>query len=136
VGAVAGSLAIAALHDYRRRGQLMLLIMVGFGAMLFLFSRSELPMLSALLLLGVGAGQTGYMAINTTLLQTHASDAMRGRVMSIFFLDRGLVPVGTLAAGFASEAFGARTTVACMGAAVVILAVVALVTFPRLRAVE
>lgn len=136
IGAVAGSLTIAALSDYRRRGQLMLVIMAGFGTMLFLFSRSELPVLSAVLLLGVGAGQTGYMALNTTLLQTHASDAMRGRVMSIFFLNRGLVPVGTLVAGVASEAFGARAVVACMGLAVAGMAVTAMLRLPHLRAVE
>ena len=61
---------------------------------------------------------------------------MRGRVMSVFFLNRGLVPLGTLIAGFASEAFGARTTVAVMGATVVTLAIVAMVRVPRLKAVE
>lgn len=136
VGAVAGSLVIAALSDYRHRGRLMLLVMAAFGVMLVLFSRSQAPLLSAALLLGVGAGQTGYMALNTTLLQTHSSDVMRGRVMSIFFLNRGLVPVGTLLAGFASEAIGARTTVAIMGTVVLALALTAYVKIPRMRAVE
>ncbi|RIK44806.1 MAG: MFS transporter [Chloroflexi bacterium] len=135
-GAVAGSLLIAAKSDVRRRGQLMLLVMMGFGAMLFLFSRSQAPWLSVVLLFGVGAGQTGYMALNTTLLQTHSSDEMRGRVMSIFFLNRGLVPLGTLTAGFASEAFGATATVAGMGLAVIALAFLAYTRVPRLRSVQ
>jgi MFS transporter, DHA1 family, staphyloferrin A biosynthesis exporter len=133
VGALGGSLAVAALNNYRHRGRLMLLVMVLFGGMLVLFSWSSSPVLSYLLLFGVGAGQTSYMALNTTLLQTHASDEMRGRVMSIFFLNRGMVPLGTLAAGFASEAFGAPLTVSVMGTAVVLLAVVTLLRVPRLR---
>lgn len=136
VGALCGALTVAALNDYRQRGRLMLLVMVLFGGMLLLFSRSSSPVLSYLLLFGVGAGQTGYMALNTTLLQTHASDEMRGRVMSIFFLNRGLVPLGTVAAGVSSETIGAQWTVSIMATVVVCLALAAFVRVPRLRALE
>ena len=136
IGALCGALTVAALNDYRRRGQLMLFIMVGFGAMLILFSQSSWPQLSMLLLLGVGAGQTGYMAFNTTLLQTHASDEMRGRVMSVFFLNRGLVPLGTVGAGFAAEFIGAQWTVTIMGLVVVLLGLLTITRVPKIREVE
>jgi MFS transporter, DHA1 family, staphyloferrin A biosynthesis exporter len=136
IGALCGALTLAALSDYRRRGRLMLLVMILFGGMLIVFSQSSIPLLSYLLLFGVGAGQTGYMALNTTLLQTHASDEMRGRVMSIFFLNRGLVPLGTVAAGFAAQAFSPQLTVTVMGSVVVALAIVALIRVPRLRFLE
>ncbi|HMM41021.1 MAG TPA: hypothetical protein PKA95_03885, partial [Thermomicrobiales bacterium] len=111
----------------------MLLVMILFGAMLVLFSRSSIPLLSFALLFGVGMGQTGYMALNTTLLQTHSSDEMRGRVMSIFFLNRGMVPLGTVAAGFASEWVGVQATVTVMGLGVVLLALYAYLRVPRVR---
>lgn len=136
VGALCGSLVVASLNTYRHRGRLMLLVMVLFGGMLLLFSQSSNIWLSYALLFGVGAGQTSYMALNTTLLQTHSSDDMRGRVMSIFFLNRGLVPLGTVAAGFASEIFGAPLTVSVMAAVVVLLALATLFRSPRLRNVE
>jgi MFS transporter, DHA1 family, staphyloferrin A biosynthesis exporter len=136
VGALCGSLVIAALSNYRHRGRLMLLVMVLFGAMLLLFSQSSTVWLSFALLFGVGAGQTSYMALNTTLLQTHSSDEMRGRVMSIFFLNRGLVPLGTVGAGFASEAIGAPLTVTLMASVVVLLALLVLLRVPQLRDVE
>jgi MFS family permease len=129
-------LTIAALNDYRHRGRLMLYIMTGFGTMLLLFSLSSWPIVSGALLLGVGAGQTGYMAMNTTLLQTHASDEMRGRVMSVFFLNRGLVPLGTIGAGFAAEFIGAQWTVAIMASAVILLAVLTIARVPQVREVE
>jgi MFS family permease len=136
LGALSGALTLAALADYRRRGRLMVVTMMLFGAMLVVFSRSSVPLLSFLLLFGVGAGQTSYMALNQTLLQTHASDEMRGRVLSVFFLNRGMVPLGTVAAGFASEAIGPQWTVTVMGSVVVLLALTALVRVPRLRLLE
>lgn len=133
VGALSGALTVAAFGDKVRRGRTMLLVMLLFGAMLLVFSRSSAPLLSFLLLFGVGAGQTGYMALNTTLLQTHASDEMRGRVMSIFFLNRGMVPLGTVGAGFASEVIGVQWTVTIMSSVVVLLALTAFLRVPRLR---
>jgi MFS transporter, DHA1 family, staphyloferrin A biosynthesis exporter len=136
VGALTGSLVIAGMSRYQHRGRLMLLVLVLFGVMLLLFSQSSNAWLSYALLFGVGAGQTSYMALNTTLLQTHSSDEMRGRVMSIFFLNRGLVPLGTVGAGFASEAFGAPVTVSVMAAVIVLLALLTLLRVPQLRDVE
>jgi MFS family permease len=133
VGALCGALTVAALSEYPHRGRLMLAVMVGFGAMLILFSRASTPLLAYGLLFGVGAGQTGYLALNTTLLQTHSSDEMRGRVMSIYFLNRGLVPLGTVAAGFATEVIGAPWTVTIMGSVVVALALLSTIRVPRLR---
>jgi MFS transporter, DHA1 family, staphyloferrin A biosynthesis exporter len=136
VGALFGALTVASMGNYRRRGQLLLFIMIWYGALLVLFSRSTTPLLSCLLLFGVGAGQTGYLAFNMTLLQTHASDEMRGRVISFFYLNRGLVPLGTVAAGVAAEVFGVQPTVTAMGLAVAALGLFTLWRVPRVRGVE
>jgi MFS family permease len=136
VGALMGALTVASLNDYRRRGQLMLFIMIWYGALIFFFSRSTTPLLSAILLFGVGAGQTGYLAFNMTLLQTHAFDEMRGRVISFFYLNRGLVPLGTVVAGLAAEAFGVQLTVAVMGLIVAALGLTTLLRVPTMSTVE
>jgi MFS family permease len=102
--------------------------------MLFIFSRSTDPTLSYVLLLGVGAGQTTYMALNNTLLQTHSTDEMRGRVMSVFFLNRGLVPLGTVAAGFLTEFIGVQWTTSLMAFVLIALGLAAFAFLPRLRA--
>jgi predicted MFS family arabinose efflux permease len=136
IGAMAGALTIAATANMRNRGRYMLLLMILFGTMLLIFSRSSDPTLSFALLLGVGAGQTTYMALNNTLLQTHASDEMRGRVMSVFFLNRGMVPLGTVGAGFATEFIGVQWTVTVMAAMLVALGLAAFTFMPRLRALQ
>jgi len=132
-GALVGSLAVASLGDFQRKGRLMLAVMTGFGAMLILFSLSHWPPLSLLLLLGVGCGSTTYMAVNNTLLQVNASDEMRGRVLSVFFLNRGLVPLGTMLAGLTARFVGAPLTVSIMGAVVVVLALTLMIRVPVVR---
>jgi MFS transporter, DHA1 family, staphyloferrin A biosynthesis exporter len=133
IGAMVGALTIAALSGMRHRGKVMLVVMILFGVMLFLFSRSSYPLLSFVLLLGVGAGQTTFMALNNTLLQSLSSDEMRGRVMSIFFLNRGMLPLGTLGAGIATELIGVQLTVTIMASALVILGVVMFFRSPEVR---
>jgi MFS transporter, DHA1 family, staphyloferrin A biosynthesis exporter len=132
-GALVGSLAVASLGDFQRKGRLMLAVMTGFGAMLILFSLSHWPPLSLLLLLGVGCGSTTYIAVNNTLLQVNASDEMRGRVLSVFFLNRGLVPLGTMLAGLTARFVGAPLTVSIMGAVVVVLALTLMIRVPVVR---
>lgn len=133
IGAMFGALTIAALSGMRHRGTVMLLVMIMFGVMLLLFSRSQYPWLSFTLLLGVGAGQTTFMALNNTLLQTLSSDEMRGRVMSIFFLNRGMLPLGTLGAGLSTEFFGVQWTVTVMAATLVLLGMLMFFRSPEVR---
>ncbi|MEZ4570678.1 MAG: MFS transporter [Thermomicrobiales bacterium] len=136
IGAMIGALTIAGTSNIHNRGRIMLLVMVAFGIMLFAFSRSTDPTLSYALLLGVGAGQTTYMALNNTLLQTLSSDEMRGRVMSVFFLNRGMVPLGTVGAGFASEFIGVQWTVSVMAIMLIMMGLAAFTFLPRLRMLE
>lgn len=124
LGALAGALTVASLPNVRGRGRIMLAVLVGFGAMLVCFSLTGWAPLSFALLLGVGCGSTSYIAVNNTLLQTYASDEMRGRVMSVFFLNRGLVPLGTILAGFSARLIGPQHTVTIMGTSVVALALI------------
>lgn len=124
LGALVGALTVASTPHAKRRGRTMLVVMVGFGAMLALFSLSSWAPLSFALLLGVGCGSTSYIAVNNTLLQTYASDEMRGRVMSVFFLNRGLVPLGTMLAGLSARLIGPQHTVTIMGLSIVTLALV------------
>jgi MFS transporter, DHA1 family, staphyloferrin A biosynthesis exporter len=133
VGAMFGALTIASLKNMRQRGTVMLLVMIGFGVMLLLFSQSPSMYLSFALLLGVGAGQTTFMALNNTLLQTLSSDEMRGRVMSIFFLNRGMLPLGTLFAGFSTEWIGVQWTVSIMATALVLLGIIMFLRSPEVR---
>jgi predicted MFS family arabinose efflux permease len=79
------------------------------------FSRSFA--LSLLMMLLIGAGYVLMLASTQTMMQTLASEAMRGRVMSFYSLIfLGVPPLGSLIAGIAAERWHASVTVSIGGA--------------------
>ena len=79
--------------------------------------------LALAVLVAIGVFQIFYMATTNTMLQVIVPDHLRGRVMSIYMLDRGLMPIGSMTAGFSAHWIGAPATVSYMGLAVIVLAV-------------
>jgi hypothetical protein len=63
-------------------------------------------------------------------------DELRGRVLSLYMLDRGFMPLGALFAGTASHFLGAPTTVAIMGAIVIALTLLVAWRVPAIRTLE
>jgi len=122
IGALLGALTVASVgHRVNRR----VLVFGGlwiFSAMLFLLAFTS-NFYVALVLLAIGGwGMLLFFSTLNTLLQTSASDEMRGRVMGIWALIfGGMMPVGGLEAGTLSHLLGVRWTVA-IGAIVCALA--------------
>jgi MFS transporter, DHA1 family, staphyloferrin A biosynthesis exporter len=132
VGAVLGALYVAAAHG-GRRGWLMLAAIVVFGIALFGFALSPWVWFSAVMLLIVGVSQQIYMTTNNTVVQELVDDEYRGRVLSIVFLNRSMIPLGTMLAGFGTAAFGVQHTMAAMAAALVLTGLLAARLSPAAR---
>ena len=111
----------------------MLVGMMAFGASLVVFSLSGWFWLSFVALLAVGASQQIYMASNNALIQTTVEEEYRGRVLSTLFLNRGMVPLGTMIAGFGTALFGVQATMATMGGALLVLALLVTRLSPTAR---
>jgi MFS family permease len=124
IGAMAGSLTVASLSE-RKRGRLMLAAMVGYGLSLLIFSTSPWFLLSVPLLVVVGLSQQLYMVINNSMIQTYVDPAYRGRVLSTLFLNRGLVPLGTLLASLGTALVGPQWAVGSMAALLLLLGLAA-----------
>jgi len=136
-GAVLAVLLLASVsHRIRRKGLLLLWSLIFLGAFLILFSRTTSFPLALLVLVGAGAFQIVFMTTTNTMLQLLVPDALRGRVMSLYMLDRGLQPVGSLLAGVTAHAIGAPATVASMGSVVILLALLVAWRVPALRRIE
>jgi hypothetical protein len=60
-------------------------------------------------------------------------DELRGRVMGIYMLNQGLLPLGTLFAGAFTDLAGASTTVFFMGASVAVTALAFALRSPEIR---
>ena len=63
-------------------------------------------------------------------------DELRGRVMSLYMLDRGLMPAGALFAGVVAHLIGAPLAVTSMGTIVVVLTLLVAWRVPHIRTLE
>ncbi len=137
VGAVLAVLVLASVANrFRRQGLLLVGSIVVLGLFLILFSRTTSFPLALVVLIVVGAFQMLFLASTNTMLQLIVPDELRGRVMSLYMLDRGLMPAGALFAGVVAHFIGAPSTVAMMGALVIVLALVVAWRVPVIRTLE
>ncbi len=118
LGAVTGALLVASLPERARRGRVLSFGNLAFPLFLLLFAVSRSMLLSLPLMLLVGICYVMQNAVANTLLQIHAPDELRGRVMSLYSLvSQGMTHVGGLQAGFVADWIGAPLSVG-VGAAV------------------
>jgi MFS family permease len=137
VGAVIAVLLLASLGNrMRRQGLLLVAGIVILGFFLILFSQITYFPLALVSLVLVGIFQMLFLASTNTILQMIVPDKLRGRVMSLYMLDRGFMPAGALFAGVTAHFIGAPWTVAIMGAIVIVLALVVAWRVPALRTLE
>lgn len=137
LGAVLAVLMLASVASrIKRQGILLLASLILLGASLVLFSRITSFPLAMLVLIAVGSCQILFMATTNTMLQMIVPDALRGRVMSLYMLDRGLMPAGALMAGVTAHFAGAPATVSTMGFIVIFLALLVAWRVPIIRDLE
>jgi MFS family permease len=106
------------------------------GGFLIFFSQTRwFPAALAALVL-VGIFQMFFLASTATLLQMIVPDHLRGRVLSLYMLDRGFMPLGAMFAGTSAHFIGAPVTVALMGAIVIVLALLVAAAIPAIRKLE
>jgi predicted MFS family arabinose efflux permease len=122
IGALLGALTVATIGNQVNRRFLVLGGLWVFSAMLLLLGWTSSYAI-ALVCLGIaGWGMLLFFSTTNTLLQTTASDQMRGRVMGIWALVfGGMTPIGGLEAGTLSHYAGLRWAVT-LGAMICALA--------------
>ena len=137
VGAVIAVLTLASIGNrIKRQGQFLLANIIVLGGFLMLFSQITWFPLALLTLVIIGAFQMFFLASTATILQMIVPDELRGRVLSLYMLDRGFMPLGALFAGTAAHFFGAPLTVTTMGAIVIVLTAVVAWRIPAIRTLE
>lgn len=133
IGALAGSIITASMGNFKHKGVLLLSTSAMFGIFLILFAASDQIYPSLLMLVGVGVASTIYSAVNNTLLLLNVDDSMRGRVMGIYMINVGLIPLGILPISAIGEAAGVQWSIGIGGAIVVLFTMVMGVSRPLLR---
>ena len=136
IGALFGSLGLAYVGDFRRKGLLLMGRFFVFGGGLILFANSKSVYLALFFLLIVGGAATGSFALNNTLILSNIAHDVRGRVMSIYMMTWTAESMGVLPIAALGEAKGVPFAVSASGAVLAMLAVMMAVFVPRLRKLE
>ena len=136
VGALVSSLAIASLGNFQGKGKLLLASGLVLSGSLFLFANTSQLALIFLFLGLVGAAINVCMVINNTLLQTNSDSRLRGRVMSVYMMMWGLMPLGTLPAGAIADRMRVPFAVSLEGGLLFLIFLGVGWLWPRIRSSE
>ena len=135
VGAMVGSLIVASLPN-RRRGVIWLLSVAFLGCALIAFATTTAFWLALVLIALVGVGQGGHISLSTVLVQTYAEDSHRGRVLSIYHTEYGLMAYGVFLITLLADVAGPQAAVALCGIALLVLTVPMLLFAERYQALD
>ena len=115
VGAVGSGLWLASMGNIRRRRNFVFLSVLTFSLFLMLFSFSRSMLLSLLCLVMVGASHIAFRAVANTTIQMETPPHLLGRILSLFFMDKGLWSFGTLFIGSVASLLGTPRATALSG---------------------
>jgi MFS family permease len=136
VGALGGSLAVATLAGGRRMALLQLGVGIVFGVGLLGFGLAPSFGVAAAALVAVGFASAAYTALNSTLIMANTEPRLYGRVMSVWLLTFGLVPLATLPTAWLADRIGAPLTVTGAGVLVALFVAAVAVLYPPYRRIR
>jgi MFS family permease len=134
VGATVAALVLASVNKLRVGVRSICFSSLGFAVSLALFAFSHNFFLSFLFLAMIGFCQISGRALSNTAIQTSTPDNLLGRVLSLFFMDRGLWSLGSMLIGASGAAIGMDWTFAICGAVCAITAITLMIVSRRYRA--
>jgi MFS family permease len=132
LGALIGSIYIAALGN-RMRGGVLLISSYLSGLSLLLVAAVPVYLLAALIMLPLGLGDAGRRSINMALIMEESGEEYRGRVMSIYMLNWGLMPLGVLPAGLMADWLGGQVSIAVLAVLLILFTVWITFKHPEIR---
>jgi MFS family permease len=106
VGALAGTLGLAAVPNVKRRGLVLLASCLIWGVALAAFSQVTSYAAAVPFLLVIGMVGAVFMSLNMTMMQVLAPPEMRGRIMAISMMTFGVMALSALPFGALAEATG------------------------------
>ncbi len=128
-GSIIGAFSVAAVEKMEGQGRLTLIILVALGLIIAGFSLSRWLPLSCLLLFLSGVAIMASASFMISLAQLITTDAMRGRVMSVYNLAfRAGIPLGSLAIGKLIPLIGVSRALAGAGFSLTVISLYFLLT--------
>ncbi len=115
-GATVTALFLASVKKMRVGIRWICICVLGFALSLTLFAFSHSFVLSFIFLAMVGFCQIAERALSNTAIQIETPSNLLGRVLSLFFMDRGLWSLGSMLIGTAASGIGISWTFAICAA--------------------
>ena len=116
VGALLGTLTMASLGNFQRRGLVNMGAMMAVTLLLVVFGLSPYLVLSAVIIGLLGLFNQLFRIANNSLVQARTPDVLRGRVNSIYLIDHGVQPLGIPLLALLALGVGAGPAIAIGGA--------------------
>ena len=135
LGALVGSLVIASMGN-RDRGRMFLLSGLVLSVALIGFSFSTWYPLSLLIIIPIGLGNAGRMTLSNTLVQSYTDDAHRGRVMSVYMMEFGLMSISTFGVSIVSEFIGIQWAIGGTAGIMLVITLYYLAFVPGMRRLQ
>ena len=129
---LAGSLVIAALGSWKR-GMLLLGASALSGVALMLVAAIPIYYAAAGFMVLLGLGNAGRRTLVQSIVMETSHESYRGRVMSLYMMNFGLIQLGIWPIGVLMDVWGGQTTLAGMAVLLMIVTAVALITQKDLR---
>ena len=135
LGSVIAAVIIAGI-DANKRG--LIWIIGGFitGGSLLTLAISDSYVISMVVMIFMGASDSIRRTLSMSIMMEKTRPDLRGRIMSIYMLNWGLIPLGALPAGIVADIIGAQSTIGILSVLLVISSAVVLITQKELRNVN
>ena len=133
VGALIGSLLIASLKQTQHRGMVLLLTTAISGVAILLAGLNSSYFVALFIMVLIGIGDSGRRSLNQSLIMENADSEHRGRVMGVYMLNFGMMPLGALPMGLVSELIGVKWAYAGAGIALVVTTLMLTLMTRRIR---
>ena len=115
VGALIGSLIIAGLSKNNHRGWVLLITSMLSGVAILMAAATTSYTVAVVIMVILGLGDSGRRALNSSLIMEQTDDEHRGRVMGVYMMNFGLIPLGAIPLGFITASFDVRIAFALAG---------------------
>ena len=132
LGSFICALIVASLPN-RQRGMLFIVGLLILGSSMLAFSVSSILWIAVVTSFVIGIGQTSRYSLTSVLLMSYTEDAFRGRVMSIYMMEFGLVSFGTFAIAMMADAVGIQWAFIITSLGLLFISLYLLVAVPKLR---
>ena len=134
-GSLVGALYIASLGR-RNRGLILIGASFASGVALALVAAFPYYLWAVGFMLLLGLGDAGRRALNQALIMEVSEDQYRGRVMSIFMMNFGLMPLAVLPVGFVADEWGGQVAIGILAVLLIVTAFIILATARQLRELQ